>query len=824
MFVKHNLNTMKKITTLFFVFISITVFSQIRGTVTDTNNKALSFVSVYLDGTVTGTTTNDNGEYILPITKTGNHTLIFQFLGYKTLKKAIKIDAFPHNLNVKLTEEEFVLDEVLISSEEDPANKIIRNVIANKEKNTNKMAAYTAKFYSRGLFKIKDAPEKILGQTLGDFGGGLDSTRSGIIYLSETISNISFQKKPKNFKEHIVASKVSGRDNGISFNRAEEANFDFYQNQVVVADANLVSPIANNAFGFYKFKLEGVFYDKNGKLINKIKITPRRENDRVFTGFIYVAEDDWMLYGVDATVTGTQVNITAVDKLHFKLNYNFSEAQKTWVLISQTVDFKIGMFGFNVNGRFSAAYSDYNFAPNFTDKTFTNEVLSFEEQATKKDSVYWNKLRPVPLTIEETKDYIIKDSIKIVRKSKKYLDSVDVKRNKLNWLSPITGYTYRNSYKDWRVSFNSPLTSINFNTVQGYNATVGLSYFKRLNDEGKWWNTGVDLNYGLSEKKLRPVFYFNKKWDNLKRPRLNISGGISTPQFNNRNPISKLYNSFNSIFWERNYLKIYEKTFARIGYSQEAVNGILVNGSLEYANRKPLFNTTDYSAINRDNVSYTANNPQLFNEHKIWSLNVGANITFGQKYLLYPNRKFNMDNNKYPSLYIGYRKTFGADNEQLNSDLFTARLHQNITVGNLGDFRYNIRSGIFLEKKNIALMDYLHANGNLLKLTPNNNHTNRFNLLDYYDFSTNDKYAEMHAEHNFKGAILGKIPLIEKLNFHLVGGAKALFTADRKPYTEYSVGIDNIGWGKWRVLRVDYVRSNYNGQTNNGFVFGLSLF
>ena len=532
---------MKKITTLLFIFISITVFAQVKGTVTNTKNEPLSFVSVYLDGTVTGTTTNDNGEYILPITKKGNYTVVFQFLGYKTIQKPIKIENSTYTLHVKLTEEEFVLDEVLVGSEENPANKIIRNVIANKETNTDKMAAYTAKFYSRGLFKIKDAPEKFLGQNLGDFGGGLDSTRSGIISLSETISNISFQKNPKNFKEHIIASKVSGRDNGISFNRAEEANFDFYQNQVSIANAKLVSPIANNAFGFYRFKLEGVFYDKNGKLINKIKITPRRENDRVFTGFIYVVEDDWMLYGADVTVTGTQVNIPAVDKLHFKLNYIFSETQKSWVLTSQTVDFKVGMLGFNIDGRFSAVYSDYDFTPNFNENTFSNQVLSFEKEATKKDSVYWNGLRPVPLTVEETKDYTIKDSLKVVRKSKKYLDSVDVKRNKLNWLSPIMGYTYQNSYEDWSVNFNSPLINLGFNTVQGYNSTVGLSYFKRLNDDGKWWNTGVNLNYGLSEKNVIKLMRSALKPASFRLWRARVTGR-NTKHLKLRNPsISRGY-------------------------------------------------------------------------------------------------------------------------------------------------------------------------------------------------------------------------------------------------------------------------------------------
>ncbi|WBX71034.1 carboxypeptidase-like regulatory domain-containing protein [Tenacibaculum retecalamus] len=165
-----------------------------KGKVTNTNKQPLSFVSIYLENSITGTTTNDNGDYELTLTKKGKHTVVYQILGYKTVKKTVTISSFPFVLDVILTEEKVTLDEVLISSDENPANKIIRNVIANKSKNTDKFSEYKADFYSRGLFKVKDLPKKFLGQEIGDMGGGLDSTRSGIVYLSETISKISFQK------------------------------------------------------------------------------------------------------------------------------------------------------------------------------------------------------------------------------------------------------------------------------------------------------------------------------------------------------------------------------------------------------------------------------------------------------------------------------------------------------------------------------------------------------------------------------------------------------------------------------------------------------
>lgn len=822
---------MKRIIFLLSFLSFINVFSQVKGQITDLNNEPLSFVSVYLNGTVTGTTSNYNGDYVLDLKKKGTYTLVFQYLGFKTLKKEVVITKFPFVVDVVLEEENVTLAEITISTKDNPANKIIRNAIASKEKNTDKFSKYSAKFYSRGLYRIKDAPERFLGQTLGDFGGGLDSTRSGIIYLSETVSNIKFQKKPKEFKEKIIASKVSGSDNGISFNRAEDANINFYNNSIEFGN-DLVSPIANNAFTYYKYKLVGTLYDTDGRLINKIKVIPKRKNDPVFKGFIYIVEDDWALYGADVIVTGTQINIPVVDTLKLKQNYNFASNNDAWVLISQSIDFKVNFFGFKFDGRFSSAYSKYNFTPDFNENTFTNEVLTFEKNATEKDSLFWEKLRPVPLTQEEVNDYEVKDSIKAVRKSKKYLDSVNKVQNKFNFFSPLTGYTYRNSYEKWSFSYNGLLDNIGFNTVQGFNTSLGFSYFKSQNDKGKWWNVGVNVNYGFSEKTARPTFYFGRKWNNISRPRLFISGGITTAQFNGRNPISSLDNMIRALLRRENYYKIYEKEFAKIQYSEEIKNGIYFSSSLEYAKRKPLFNTSNYSFASQSSYEpYTSNNPldptdfvnPAFQEHRIAIFNVGARFVFGQKYLSYPNRKFNIGNDKYPTLSINYRKTFGASNTDLNSDLFTSTISQRFKTGNYGSFNYFLRAGAFVKKKNIAFMDNLQTNGNRL-LFVSTNRLSSFALLDYYKFYTNDKYAEIHFQNNFKGAILNKIPLLNKLNFHLVTGFKSLYMADNKPYSEISVGLDNLGFGKWRLLRVEYIKSFHNGIKNDGFVLRLNIF
>ena len=821
---------MKNRLLILFLFSFTVGFAQVKGKVVDSNSKPLSFVSIYLDGTLTGTTTNEDGNYVLGIQKPGDYVIVFQFLGYKTIKKKVSIQNFPFQLDAVLEEESVQLSGVTISTKENPANGIIRKVIEQKEKNTEKYKEYTAKFYSRGLYKVKNAPEKFMGRNLGDFGGGLDSTRSGIIYLSETISKIKFRKKPKQFSERIIASKVSGSDNGISFNRAEDANINFYDNAVDFG-SELVSPISTNAFSYYRYRLIGTFYDKNGKLISKILVIPKRENDRVFKGSIYIVEDDWALYGVDVRVTGAQVNIPAVDQLFLKQNFNYSASNDAWVLISQTIDFKVDFLGFKFNGRFSSAYSEYDFNPNFNEKTFSNEVLSFEENATEKDSVYWEGIRPVPLTLEEITDYKIKDSIKVVRKSKPYLDSLNRIQNKFNFMSPFTGYTYRSSYERWNLIFLGLLDELSFNTIQGFNASLGVRLLKSLDDKGKWYTIGAKFNYGLSDQRLRPVLSFNKKWNNVERPRLNIALGVETAQFNEREPITRLNNAIRTLLYRDNFLKIYEKEFARIRYSQEFGNGIYFNSSLEYANRKPLFNTTNYAWISEARGgNYISNNPLNpndfvnpgFTAHQVGIARVGATFVFGQKYYSYPNSKFSIGNSKYPTLNIQYRKVFGASNSDFNSDAITAELRQRIDMGNYGRSRYHFRGGVFLEQKDIPLMDTFQALGNEL-LFPLDVNLNSFGLLPYYEFFSNRRYAEAHYEHNFRGAILGKIPLLNKLNFDLILGAKTLGMPGRNPYSELSVGLGNIGFKKWRFLRIDYVKSFNAGIKNDGLLFCINF-
>lgn len=819
---------MKKITSLLFILISINCFSQIKGTVTDVKGNPLAFVNIFEENTYNSTTSNEQGKFELNIKIPGNHNIIFQYLGYKTIKQIVELDKTSILLDVMMQEENFILKEVVINPEDNPANEIIRNAIKNKKENSEKTARYKADFYSRGIIRLKDAPEKIMGQKFDFFDELLDSTRSGIIYLSETVSRITFQK-PDNMKEIIVASKLSGNDNGFSFNNAGTVNFDLYENYLPF-QINVVSPIADNAFNYYKYKFEGSFFTENNQQINKIKVTPRRESEPVVEGYIYIVDDTYAIYASDISIKGNQMQMPAIDKLTLMQSFSYNTNNKIWVKTTQTLDFVAGILSLKANGRFTYVYSNFEFEPVFAKKTFTNEVLSFEENANKKEEHFWDTIRPVPLTDEESNDYVKKDILQTKKKSQKYLDSIDSKRNKFKLMDVLSGYSYKNSFKKWSLDYDGPLTSISFNTVQGYRINTGLSYTKRDEDKRKFTRISSRFDYGFSEEKIRATANFTHKFNNTNNSLLTFNGGSSVAQFNGSNPISNIVNTVSTLLFKNNFMKLYEKNFVSGFFGREIVNGFYMNIGAEYAERKPLYNTTDNTVIKSDDL-YTSNNPLLPNDetsaaiskHNLVKTNVLMRFNFGQKYLSRPDGKFNIPDNDYPVVTVGYEKTFAATEKNYEYDFVSAKINYEATIGNKGFLLINLKGGKFFNASTISFVDHHHFNGNQTHIGQTNYYTNVFNLLPYYTASTNDSFSETHIEHNDKGYFMNKIPLLKNLQSQLVLGFHNLAVPHRNPYQEFTIGLDNLGFGKFRFFRLDYIRSYQNGYQGDGVIFGLKF-
>lgn len=821
----------KHLTLLVALLLSFIAHSQIKGTVKSTDGQPIPFVSIALENTYNGTSANNDGAYELALTKTGSYTVVFQSIGFKSKKVPINVTALPHTLNVVLENESYQLQEVIVSNKDNPANAIIKQAIAHREENLKKTARFEADFYSKGVFKAKNIPKRIMGMKLEVPEGSLDSTGSGIISLSETVSHISFEH-PNNLKEKIIASKMSGQSSEYSYNSAREAQYNFYDDYLEFADAEtrLISPIGKNAFAYYKYTLEGSFFDGHNNQVNKIKVTSRRDKEPTFDGYIYIVDDSWALYAVEVSVKGYRLRQPAMKSLAVQQTYTYNPENKIWSKTLQTFDIEAGLFGMGVHGHYTQVYSNYTFPEKFDEGTFKYRFADFEKDASKKGNEYWETNRPVPLSTEERGDYTKKDSIyakKIVTANN---DSILKKKNKFKIWNVLDGYTYSKPQRYFK--YDGVLDLPNHNTVQGWNLGTKIAMVLTDTVRKRSLSPTAYFNYGIAEDRLRV-------WGELPlrigKRTFNFAGGNRIEQFNPSEPISPLFNSISTLFFKDNYMKLYDKRFARVTHDFSLLKKLGMHAGLEYSKRRALFNNTDY-VIFKDSEPFTSNNPlepynytsEPFVEHSLAKARISASYRFKRDNYSYYRQNDNKNYNAVtdgvdPGLFLTYEKAFAGDVKQYNYDFVAFRATYTTTVDDKGDFGVNFKAGKFFGADRIAFPDFKHFNGNQTHVSISENYLNVFNLLPYYSLSTNNSFVELHAEHNFKGYIMNKVPLLDSLLWDLVIGYHGLTTPENKPYNEFTVGFDNVGFGAFRFLRVDYVRAYQGGFVRDGVVFGLKF-
>lgn len=802
---------------------------QVSGIVTDDNGEALSFASIYVEGTSKGTTSNLEGKFEIEL-ESHETRLAFQYVGYETKIITIDPDNQSEFLSIVLRPESYDLDEVIIAADaEDPAYAVIRKAIAKRSYYKNLLDGYSCDVYIKGNQKLLDAPTRILGQEIGDLDGALDSTRQGIVYLSESISRYHYEA-PDNFKEVMISSKVSGDDQGYSFNSADEMNLNIYDQTTNLGAGigrDMVSPIASNALSYYKYKLEGVSMDQNGRLINKIRLIPKRENDPVARGHIYIVEDLWNVHSLDFTILPSASQIYFLDTLRLEQVFVPMAEPDKWVSFTSKATFDMSIMGFKLQGYFIGVYSDYELNPDFEDGFFTNEIFKVEAEANKRDSIYWEEVRQVPLTEEEVVDYVRKDSISAVRDSPAYKDSVDRISNEFGFFDLISGYTYRRRSKNLSMTLESPLSSIGYNTVQGYNADLKFRYTKFLNDKyTKYILFHPKVNYGFSEKKLRADFIFNYRLNRINDALIGIRGGTDIVQFKERPiSISETWNTIYTLFLRENYAKYYDRKRLTIYGQGEIANGIFIRTGIDFTQRNPLENNSDISYFRKDSREFLSNNPlsnfgQEANVADGTIFSVDIRLRAKQKYYSYPDRRFKVPS-KYPDLWIFYKQgipTLGGD---VRFSHLAASIVDEVSWGVRGQFQFAINGGFFFNKGETSFIDAKHFNANQLDVANPTDYRTRFLLLPYYDASSVDQYFQAHFQHHFNGYIFDKIPGVSKLGWQLVLGAKYLKRDSLALYSEYHIGLDNLGYKLFRLFRVDFAYSPSDEQF--GVVLGLKL-
>jgi len=802
--------------------------AYVTGEIRSEDGSLLPYASVYSEKTDVGTSSNDDGHFAFSVTS-GRDIIVFQYLGYE--QKAVSVTLAPSDtlsLDIELKALSMELEKVVIAGDRNPADEIMREVIQRRPAFEEKSNAYEAGVYIKGVYRIKDMPEKFFGIETGGMDSLLNDMPSDIIYLSETQS--VYAKWKRETKEEVLASKTSGMQNFPSINRASLLDVNFYESEPEILGKKVKSPLASNAFSHYSYSFLGQYENAAGDLIHKIGVQPKRPGDPLLTGYLEIVDGAWFLEGVNLITDGRRLNIEFIDSIRIRQNF-ISKKEAPIPPVVQT-DYRVAgsAFGFVIKGGFTGVKKDFVFDRDSFSLSFDRTLLAYREDALTKDSSFWRTERPISLSGEEQIDYEFKDSISYRLNDPEVIDSMDRKANRFDPMNILSGYNYRKRSKGVSWNINSPLNAILFNPVQGWN--VGLDgLFRKDWKEGVRNKTSMEVygqvQFGTSDEVWRSWGEWALK-TGLKKPLLlKLSGGYRLNQVPRETAISLNANQFSNLFFKNHYIRFYDQRFLRFSAQKNLGGGLTWDQAFTYEQRAMVENTSNYSFYRKDreylpnipNHADIETQPDLWADHRVFLVSGRIQYRPGVKYIELPQNRIEIPGN-WPTIGLNY--VWGVDALSSRADFvqLEADFRYSVQMGIAGYSNWVLKAGGFMHNRDLTFFDYRHFAGNNFYVSKGD-YREMFLNLPYYEFSTQNSYLEVHWLHNFQGYLLNKVPGVRRLGLALETKAAYLYHEDIGHYNELSLGLDRLGWGLFRLFRVDVAASFRNGEyTGWRLIFG----
>lgn len=821
------------------------VFAQnktagVRGKVTDGKGTPLPFAGISVKGSPLGTLANSDGVYELPLPE-GEHTLHFQFLGFKTEAREIVAGNTIEVLDVALQEQALSLRELQVGKDsEDPAYTIMRKAIAKAKYHQLQIESYSASVYARSTAVPTKIPV-LMRKRLKKQG-----VSEGVAFVNESVTKVDF-KRPNSYTQRIVSTQ-NNVDN--STPTPNEFIFASFYNPEV---AGTVTPLSPRALGIYKFEYEGYFEDR-GEIINKIKVTPKSFKQGVFKGSIYIIDGRWAIHSFNLQTLWQGFNI--------QVRQLFAPSQDVWIPTSQHFDINGSYLGFA--GKFtyivSIQYDKLKIDPTLQEsvsivdtkrepealpklpgkqnlekllasgdqvdtKTFRKTVKEFEKQqrknetpgygarevrrdsiiveplAHKRDSTYWVGMRSVPLTQTEVVSYAVSDSVAAIRKAnERQPDSTRFKPAHV-----LSGARYR--YGNGRsLTLSAPFRSLAFNPAEAFNFDVAAEWAKRYPDE-RIVRIAPKVHYSTGRNRLSPSAAI--QFENNQK-RLTLDGGEDISQFNSRQPIHPLVNTLYYLLLNENHIRVYQRQFARIEYRHRRVWDMMdVTAELETGRRIWMNNLEKRGDLLRGNPALEQNRnvidyadyPSYFfgspNYYTTFSLRL--DIRPWQQYRIRNGKKRYFSGNE-PIFGVHYRKGLAVLGSDVDYDLLEAGVRYEPKVFAASTLQMNLSGGRFFNNRAMTFPDFKHFMGNRTIFQLGDQLSN-FRMLPYYYYSTGRNFLQGHASFNSPKLLLTQIPLLRLIGLKEYIQGHMLRTPNTGFYSEQVYGIDGI----LKILRAEVV-------------------
>ncbi|HBS87772.1 MAG: hypothetical protein A2W91_11345 [Bacteroidetes bacterium GWF2_38_335] len=809
---------MKYFITAILIFYSLLASAvYVKGVVRDNNGDPLPYASVYVKNSTYGTTTNFKGEYFLEL-KPGSYLLVFSFIGYETIEKNISLSAKSIIIDVKMKAAASLIKEVEVyANTRDKAKEVMDSVREKRKYYLNSVESYSCKTYIKTSIEKESADINLVDSLKLDTVKAKDIKahfKKEKLNMIESISNTYF-KEPGKYKEVVTAHhdyaevkgesleksvslsiefeepeiipKTNFEDNPyILYNGVSSVDLNFYRPLIdfpILAQKPFLSPLAPNSGLSYKFNYVCAFYEDEKK-IHKIEIIPRIKTETLFSGIIYIEDSTWALVSLDLNVNKAAMNFCR----DFNIIQNYQKfSDSVYLPVRRELIYTIREGKDNILGNTRVDHSEYKPNIEFEGNFFTSEIKTFDANAFDKDSNFWQNERPITLKDTELEFIRKTDSIKAYYTSEEYFRKVDSAFNRVDWWFWLAGIGHKNHLRGTEWYISGLIEQISPLGIGGYRHKLP-GYFNKEFKNDYLLETKGFVDYGFRNEDIKGKLSVGLTYIPKKFVRTMITVGDYYDMINNYAAVSQMFSM-------SNYVRT--KTF-EIAQRMEIVNGLFGELTFIYSDQIPIANLqmSQWSEA----LFGELNDAGEFERYMKTEIKLELKYRFKQEYIIKGNKKYIIGTD-YPELQMVYRKGIpGLLNSEVNFDFIEFGMKDELQLGRFGKSAYNVYTGGFFNSADLRVLEHKYFRGSdpFFFSDP----MRSFQLMEAIKH-TPGAYIRANYMHHFEGNLLNMVPLLNKLNLSLAGGAGTLIIRDEDfAHFEMFAGIEKTIRIKKQLFRI----------------------
>lgn len=745
----------------------------LKGKVFDSKTgAALAFVTIaYKDSLAIGQSDIEGHFSVKP--GNSNHPITFTYVGYEPYLFTGNAGEY---LQIRLIPKSITLREVVVKMGENPADRLIRKVIANKDKNNpEKLTSFSYTAYNKFIITLKNgaqkdsfvAPKKVDQHTLDSlrsrhetYSRKTDSVfKTQHFFIAESVTERQFSY-PELSKEVIKASRISGLKNpNFSLLASEFQSFSFYDTYLKVLDKHYLSPISSGATDNYFFTLEDTTFSATDTTFI-LSFKPRR--GKVFDGLkglLYINSQGYAVQNAVAEPNESSEIAISIQQLYKRINNQY------WFPVQLNTELGFGEM-LSVNDRrmigIGHTYIDsIQIGLKIPKKEFNHIAVGYDPNALKNANELLLRYRNDTLDEKEKRTYVVMDSIgKEVNLDKK-----------LGIYEALSTGGLRLGYL--QLDLNRLL---NYNSYEGYRLGVGISTSNLFSTK---LQLGAYTAYGFRDNAWK-------------------YGAYSTLQLNRDHQMQVGYRFAHDVI-ESGSTDFYNDPLRqeeRFRYFFVSKMDRIQQHELFLTGRRGYLQSTLFSKLNHRSASafYSAIDGKLSLD--FIESGLSFRYAFRETFVQQPNRILSLGT-KYPIVFIQLAQLHALEKPSFNSFYrIDAKLNQSFILRNAGTFHLQL-SGGWINNTSIPLTllytGYANRNTNFSIIGKNN-----FETMGMNNFISS-RYAQTFLAHNFGNILVRTKNFAPELvlSYNVLYGDKlpqtigSLRTAE-KVYQETGLTVNNI--------------------------------